>query len=168
FRHPLDYLGSDGGGGVGGGPGISGGAALALKGSGRLAVAVCGDGDFLMGVTALWTAAHYKIPLLLVVANNCSFFNDELHQERVARMRSRPIENRWVGQRISEPDIDLAGMGRAQGAQGFGPVTAIADLGPTFEKAIAAVEAGNVAVVDVRVEPGYSAAMTATMVPKGR
>ena len=36
FRHPLDYLGSDGGGGVGGGPGISVGAALALKGSGRL------------------------------------------------------------------------------------------------------------------------------------
>ena len=33
FRHPLDYLGSDGGGGVGGGPGISVGAALALKGS---------------------------------------------------------------------------------------------------------------------------------------
>ena len=32
FRHPLDYLGSDGGGGVGGGPGISVGAALALKG----------------------------------------------------------------------------------------------------------------------------------------
>ncbi len=122
FRHPLDYLGSDGGGGVGGGPGISVGAALALKGSGRLPIAVCGDGDFLMGVTAIWTAAHYRIPLLVVVANNRSFFNDELHQERVARMRNRPVENRWIGQRISEPDIDIAAMGRAQGAEGFGPV----------------------------------------------
>jgi len=167
FRHPLDYLGSDGGGGVGGGPGISVGAALALKGTGRLPVAVCGDGDFLMGVTALWTAAHYKIPLLLVVANNRSFFNDELHQERVARMRNRPVENRWVGQRISEPDIDLATMARAQGAQGFGPVSAISDLAPTFAKAIAAVEAGHVGVVDVRVEPGYTAAMTAVMTRKG-
>jgi len=166
FEHPLDYLGSDGGGGVGGGPGISVGAALALKGSGRLPVAVCGDGDFLMGVTALWTAAHYRIPLLVVVANNRSFFNDELHQERVARMRNRPIENRWVGQRISEPDIDLAGMARAQGAQGFGPVNSIADLGPVFDKAIAAVEAGAVAVVDVRVEPGYTAATTAAMTRK--
>ncbi|MCK9914003.1 thiamine pyrophosphate-binding protein [Microbacteriaceae bacterium K1510] len=166
FRHPLDYLGSDAGGGIGGGPGISVGAALALKGSGRLPVAVCGDGDFLMGVTALWTAAHYKIPLLIVVANNRSFFNDELHQERVARMRNRPVENRWVGQRISEPDIDLASMARAQGAVGFGPVTEIADLTPTFEKAIAAVEAGNVVVVDVRVEPGYTAAMTAVMTRK--
>jgi thiamine pyrophosphate-dependent acetolactate synthase large subunit-like protein len=166
FNHPLDYLGSDAGGGVGGGPGISVGAALALKGSGRLPVAVCGDGDFLMGVTALWTAAHYRIPLLMVIANNRSFFNDELHQERVARMRHRPVENRWVGQRISEPDIDLAAMARAQGAQGFGPVTAIGDLGPTFAQAIAAVEAGAVAVVDVRVEPGYTAATTAAMTRK--
>jgi thiamine pyrophosphate-dependent acetolactate synthase large subunit-like protein len=167
FRHPLDYLGSDGGGGVGGGPGISVGAALALKGSGRLPVAVCGDGDFLMGVTALWTAAHYRIPLLVVVANNRSFFNDELHQERVARMRNRPVENRWVGQRISEPDIDLASMARAQGAIGFGPVTDIGDLEATFAKAIAAVEAGELAVVDVRVEPGYTAATTAAMTRKG-
>jgi len=166
FNHPLDYLGSDGGGGVGGGPGISVGAALALKGSGRLAVAVCGDGDFLMGVTALWTATHYKIPLLIVVANNRSFFNDELHQERVARVRNRPIENRWIGQRISEPDIDLAAIARAQGALGFGPVTEISDLEPTFAKAIAAVEGGAVAVVDVRVQPGYTAAMTAVMTRK--
>ena len=166
FRHPLDYLGSDGGGGVGGGPGISVGAALALKGSGRLPVAVCGDGDFLMGVTALWTAAHYKIPLLFVVANNRSFFNDELHQERVARMRGRPVENRWVGQKISEPDIDLAAMARAQGATAFGPVTAVGDLPGVFEKAIAAVEAGALAVVDVRVEPGYAPVMTAAMTRK--
>ena len=38
-----------------------------------------------MGITALWTAAHYRIPLLLVVANNQSFFNDEVHQERMSR-----------------------------------------------------------------------------------
>src|SRR5262245_14749013 len=163
FRHPLDQVGGDGGGGVGGGPCISVGAALALKGSGRLPIAICGDGDFMMGVTALWTAVHYRIPLLVVVANNRSFFNDELHQERVARIRNRPPENRWIGQRISDPDIDCAGLGRAQGAVGFDPVTKTADLVPTFEKAIAAVEAGQVAVVDVRVEPGYSAVATAAM-----
>jgi thiamine pyrophosphate-dependent acetolactate synthase large subunit-like protein len=163
FRHPLDYIGSEGGGGVGGGPGISVGAALALKGSDRLPIAICGDGDFCMGVTALWTAVHYRIPLLVVVCNNRSFFNDELHQERVARMRNRPPENRWIGQRISDPDIDCAALGAAQGTLGFPPVTKAADLIPTFAKAIAAVEAGQVAVVDVRVEPGYSAVATAAM-----
>jgi thiamine pyrophosphate-dependent acetolactate synthase large subunit-like protein len=163
FGHPLDFLGSDGGGGIGGGPGISVGAALALKNSGRLPVAVCGDGDFLMGVTAVWTAVHYKIPLLFVIANNRSFYNDELHQERVARMRDRPVENKWIGQRMADPEIDIAAMGRAQGALGFGPITNTADLAVALEKAIAAVDAGGVAVVDVRVEPGYTAAMTAAM-----
>jgi thiamine pyrophosphate-dependent acetolactate synthase large subunit-like protein len=163
FRHPLDYLGGDGGGGVGGGPGISVGAALALRGSGRLPVSICGDGDFLMGVTALWTAAHYRIPLLLVVANNRSFFNDEVHQERVARMRQRPVENKWIGQRIADPDIDLAAIARAQGAQGFGPIATHEALAPACAEAIAAVEGGAVAVVDVRVEPGYAPATTATM-----
>jgi thiamine pyrophosphate-dependent acetolactate synthase large subunit-like protein len=167
FKHPLDYIGSDGGGGVGGGPGISVGAALALKGTGRLPVAICGDGDFLMGVTAVWTAVHYKIPLLFVLANNRSFYNDELHQERMARMRNRPVENKWIGQRMSEPEVDLAAMGRAQGAVGFGPITKPADLTPALEKAIAAVDAGGVAVVDVRVEPGYTAVMTAAMTRAG-
>ncbi len=167
FKHPLDYIGSDGGGGVGGGPGISVGAALALKGTGRLPVAICGDGDFLMGVTAVWTAVHYKIPLLFVLANNRSFYNDELHQERMARMRNRPVENKWIGQRMSEPDVDLAAMGRAQGAVGFGPLTKPADLAPILEKAIAEVDAGKVAVVDVRVEPGYTAIMTQAMTRAG-
>ncbi|MGB6733531.1 MAG: thiamine pyrophosphate-binding protein [Xanthobacteraceae bacterium] len=167
FRHPLDYIGSDGGGGVGGGPGISVGAALALKGTGRLPIAICGDGDFLMGVTAVWTAVHYKIPLLFVLANNRSFYNDELHQERMARARNRPVENKWIGQRMSDPEVDLAAMGRAQGAVGFGPVTKPGDLPGVLEKAIAAVDAGQVAVVDVRVEPGYTAVMTAAMTRAG-
>ncbi len=160
FRHPLDYIGSEGGGGVGAGPGITVGAALALKGSGRLPVAIMGDGDFLMSNTALWTATHYGIPCLILIANNRSFFNDELHQERVARERSRPVENRWIGQRISSPDIDLAMMARAQGAEGIGPVTKVAELRSAIEKGIQAVRAGAVCVVDVRVAPGYDTSVS--------
>jgi thiamine pyrophosphate-dependent acetolactate synthase large subunit-like protein len=161
FRHPLDYIGSDGGGGIGGGPGIAVGAALALRGTGRLPIAVCGDGDFLMGATALWTAVHYNIPLLIVVANNRSFFNDELHQERVARMRNRPVENRWIGQRIGDPEIDLALLARAQGALGFGPVTDATALADACKAAVEAVANGAVAVVDARVAPGYAPAAVA-------
>jgi len=159
FGHPLDYIGSEGGGGVGAGPGITVGAALALKDSGRLPVAIMGDGDFLMGVTALWTAAHYGIPCLILVANNRSFFNDELHQERVAKERSRPVENRWIGQRISGPDIDIAMMARAQGAEGIGPVAKASELAPALEKGIQAARNGAVCVVDVRVAPGYDTNM---------
>ena len=155
FKHPFDYLGSDGGGGVGAGPGMIVGAALALKDSGRMVAGILGDGDFLMGVTALWTAAHYRIPCLFIVANNRSFYNDELHQERVAHERGRPVENKWIGQRIDEPDIDLASMAGAQGAFGIGPVTELEELKPSLQKAIELVGEGKVCVVDVRVVPGY-------------
>jgi len=155
FRHPLDYLGADGGGGVGAGPGLTVGAALALKGQRRMVVGICGDGDFLMGVTAVWTAAHYKLPCLFIVANNRSFYNDEMHQERVAKERSRPVENKWIGQRIDEPDIDLAMMARAQGALGLGPVKEVSHLRDVLREAVKQVQAGNVVVVDVRVLPGY-------------
>jgi thiamine pyrophosphate-dependent acetolactate synthase large subunit-like protein len=163
FRDPLDYLGNDGGGGLGGGPGTSVGSALALKGTGRMPIAICGDGDYLMGVTAIWTAAHYRLPILFVIANNSSFYNDEVHQERVARMRNRPVENKWIGQRISDPDPDLAGLARAQGARGFGPVKNITDLPKVYAEAIAAVEAGETVVIDVRIEPGYAPHMAAAM-----
>jgi thiamine pyrophosphate-dependent acetolactate synthase large subunit-like protein len=156
FAGPLDYLGTEGGAGLGAGPGMTVGAALALRGSGRLPVAVLGDGDYLMGVTALWTAAHYRIPLLVVVANNRSYYNDEMHQERVARARSRPVENKWIGQRLDGPPIDLAAMARAQGLEADGPVRDLGELPKALARAIAAVEAGQSYVVDVVVTPGYT------------
>ncbi len=113
----------------------------------------------LMGVTALWTAAHYGVPCLILVANNRSFFNDELHQERVAKERSRPVENRWIGQRISGPDIDIAMMARAQGAEGIGPIAKASELAPAIAKGIQAARNGAVCVVDVRVAPGYDTNM---------
>jgi len=155
FRHPLDYIGHDGGAGVGSGPGMTVGAGLALKGSGRIPVGLMGDGDFLMGNTAVWTAAHYQIPCLMIVCNNRSFFNDERHQGRMAEQRGRPAENRWIGQRIDDPDVDIAGMARVQGGVGIGPVTDPAAMQPAIEKGIEAVRAGKVCVIDARVLPGY-------------
>jgi thiamine pyrophosphate-dependent acetolactate synthase large subunit-like protein len=163
FRHPLDFLGYDGGGGIGSGPGMAIGSALALKGSDRLPMAIIGDGDYLMGVNALWTAANARIPMLVVVCNNRSFFNDELHQERVARQRSRPVENRWIGQRISDPPPDLAMMARGQGLTGYGPIEDSGELAEVLRGAIAAVLQGETVVIDVVVATGYSPAMAAGM-----
>jgi thiamine pyrophosphate-dependent acetolactate synthase large subunit-like protein len=163
FEHPLDYIGFDGGGGIGSGPGMAVGAALALRGSGRLPVAVLGDGDYLMGVTALWTAVHERVPLLVIVANNQSFFNDELHQERVARMRGRPVENRSVGLRMSNPAMDLAQLARGQGATAFGPVRDAPALAAILADAGARVADGATCVVDVRVAPEYARAVSSAL-----
>jgi thiamine pyrophosphate-dependent acetolactate synthase large subunit-like protein len=157
FRHPLDYIGYDGGAGVGSGPGITVGAALALRGSGRLAIGLHGDGDFLMGNTAVWTATHYRIPCLMIVCNNRSFFNDERHQERIAVQRGRPPENRWIGQHIGEPDVDIAAMARSMGAVGIGPVEKPEEIGAALKLGVETVEKGGVCVIDARVAPGYDA-----------
>ena len=153
FHHPLDYLGGDGGGGVGAGPGIAVGAALALRGSGRLAVAVLGDGDYLMGLTALWTAVANDIPLLVIVANNHCYNNDVAHQDRIARVRDRPVERKWIGQTIAEPAPDLVLLARGQGAVGIGRIERGEDLAGAIAEGIGHVEAGKVCVIDVYVSP---------------
>ncbi len=151
FQEPLDYLGTDGGAGVGAGPGMAVGAALALRGSDRLPVAILGDGDYLMGINALWTATHYQIPLVIIIANNRSYGNCVHHQERVAQQRGRPTENKWIGQRIDDPPVDLVEMARAQGLDGEGPINNSEDLLKAFSRAVEAVENGRCYVVDVTV-----------------
>ena len=157
MEHPLDFIGSNGGGGVGAGPGMAIGAALALRDmkSERIPVAVLGDGDFMMGVNALWTAANKRIPLLIVVANNRSFFNDEAHQQHVAEDRDRPVENAWIGQRIEDPDPNLVAIAEAQGWEGEGPVSDPKDLNSALQRGFSAVKGGKCWVVDVYIRPEY-------------
>ena len=163
FEHPQDYIGFDGGGGIGSGPGMAVGAALALRGSDRLPVAIVGDGDYLMGLTALWTGVHNRVPLLVIVSNNQSFFNDELHQERVARTRGRPIENRWIGLRMDGPRMNLATLAQGQGAIGLGPVRTVTDLQEAIETGVARVRDGALCVIDVHVAPEYARAMSSSL-----
>ncbi|HXJ02476.1 MAG TPA: thiamine pyrophosphate-binding protein [Micropepsaceae bacterium] len=154
FTGPLSYLGKDGGGGLGSGPGLSVGAAVALERMGRYAVSVLGDGDFCMGATAIWTAVRHRIPMLILIDNNRSYFNDELHQENVARARGRDVRNRWIGLRMEDPMPDIATLARAQGAIGIGPVTKASDVAPALEQGVAVLNQGGVCVIDFHVDPG--------------
>jgi len=135
-------------------PSISIGVALANDDAGRKTVAVLGDGDFMMGGHAIYTAVKHKIPLLVLINNNQSYFNDELHQETVAKRRNRPVSNRWIGQAMTDPILDIAKFVEAQGATGIGPVTDPKDLQAAIEKGVAVLNAGGVAVVDIHVPPG--------------
>jgi thiamine pyrophosphate-dependent acetolactate synthase large subunit-like protein len=157
IEHPLDFLGRAAGGGLGAGPGMLIGAALALRdmGQGRLPVAILGDGDYMMGINALWTATAEAIPLLIIIANNRSYYNDEEHQKHVARDRGRPEANAHVGQRLEGPALDLVGLARCQGFDGEGPVHDLADLPAALERGFAAVARGERYVIDVMVPPQY-------------
>ncbi len=156
FDGPLSFMGNDGGGAVGTGPGHTLGTALALKGTDRLTIGVLGDGDYLMGVTALWTASHFQIPVMIVVADNRSYYNDEMHQERVAQMRSRPPQNRWIGQRIDDPRVDLVAMARAQGFDSEDPVSTAEALADALKRGAEIVANGGRYFVDSMVQPGYA------------
>jgi acetolactate synthase-1/2/3 large subunit len=149
---PRQYLGLGGGGAVGAGPGVALGSGLALKGSGKVPIAILGDGEMFASIQLLWTAAHYEIPSLFVINNNRSYFNDEDHQDRIARRRDRPPENRWVGQRMESPEVDFSMLARTFGLQGEGPIKDASDLGPALHRAIDSVKRGQFAIVDVWTE----------------
>ncbi len=153
FEDPLDYLGYDGGAAVGLGPGHCVGAALALLDSQRKVIGVVGDSDFLQGANVMWTAGHYDIPLLLMVANNRSHLNDELVQERIAIQRGRNPENRWIGQRIDDPPVDIANIARGFGVAAEGPVRTAEELAPALQRGLERVAAGKPYVIDVAVLP---------------
>jgi thiamine pyrophosphate-dependent acetolactate synthase large subunit-like protein len=153
FPGAGSYLGHSGGGGVGYGPGALVGGALAARDRGQLGVGIIGDGDLLMAAGALWTAVHYEIPMLVVINDNSSFYNDEPHQAEVARHRGRPAENSWIGMRITDPPIDFAGLARSYGCWATGPVSDPTELGPALQKAVAEARNGAVAVVHVRTSP---------------
>ena len=142
-------LGGGRGGGVGYGVPSCIGAALAYKGTGRLCVGVVGDGDFFMTSNALWTAAKYDIPLLVIIYNNRSYYNDEDHQERMAIRRDRPVEKKGIGIRIEDPAPDFAALARSIGVTAFGPVDGPDALGAVLDEAIRIVDSGKPVVIDV-------------------
>lgn len=153
FDDASDYLGHSGGAGVGYGPGAAVGAALGANEKGRLPVGIIGDGDLLNAPGALWTAAHYRIPMLLVVNDNNSFYNDEGHQHSVALDRARPTENAWIGMRMTDPQTDIASLARSYGTWAAGPIEEPWDLTSAMKDGIAAAQDGQTAIVHVRTAP---------------
>jgi acetolactate synthase-1/2/3 large subunit len=154
FTNPNQYLGASGGAGVGYGSGAAIGAALALKDTGKLAVNIQADGDLLMTSSSLWTAAKHRIPLLIVMHNNQSFYNSEEHGIEVAKFRGRAVENAGIGTHVDDPEVDFAKMAQSFGVNAEGPIRRPADLRPALERALKFVKERKLPyLVDVIAEP---------------
>ncbi len=153
WTDPSQYVGALMGGGVGYGIGHALGATLALQGTGALCVALQPDGDLLYTPSALWTLAHHRVPLLIVMFNNRSYYNDEDHQILMARSRGRPAENAGIGLQIRDPAVDFGRLARSFGIHGEGPIEDPADLRPALERAVQVVkQERRAALVDVITE----------------
>ncbi|MBI4283630.1 MAG: thiamine pyrophosphate-binding protein [Chloroflexi bacterium] len=153
WEKPYQYVG--GSGGLGCGLGYALGAALAHRPQGRLCIDFQPDGDFLFTPAALWTAAHHQIPLLVIMNNNRTYYNSELHQEITAKARERSVESKKIGTVIDGPAVDYAGLARSFGLYGVGPIEKPEELRPALEEAIRVVKDKQLlALVDVVTEPG--------------
>jgi thiamine pyrophosphate-dependent acetolactate synthase large subunit-like protein len=154
WTQPNQYLGTSGGAGVGYGMSAAIGAALAFRGENKLCVDIQADGDLLMTSSALWTAAHHKIPLLIVMHNNQSFYNSEEHGIELAEFRKRPVENAGIGTHVGDPPVNFARMAECFGVQGEGPIRRPEDLRPALQRALKVVKEKRLpALVDVISEP---------------
>ena len=153
FDKPYRWNGVSGGSGVGYNLPASLGAALANKRHGRFTVSFGGDGDFMFAPGTLWTAAHHRIPMLYIIQNNRAYHQELMYLIAMAARRSRGIENAHIGTTLTDPDIDFATVARGFGVHGEGPIADPKDLAPALTRAVAAVKAGQTAVVDVVTDP---------------
>ena len=151
---PERSYGGSGGAGLGYGLPAALGVALAHRGSGKVCVNLQADGDLLYVVSALYTAAHHRLPLLTVMFNNRTYGNDEAHQEAVAKARGRPIEQKVVGIRIDDPAPDFARLAQGFGVWAEGPIDTADAVGPALRRALRVVkDEGRPALVDVITRP---------------
>lgn len=111
FEHESQYLGMNGGGGLGYGLPASLGAAMAIRDEGKddIAISFLGDGDFLYSPSALWTASANRIPILLIVINNRKYFNSVEHAKIIAKMRQRDT-NPEVATTFYDSDVDFVSL----------------------------------------------------------
>jgi thiamine pyrophosphate-dependent acetolactate synthase large subunit-like protein len=78
----------------------------------RRVMCVHGDGSFLFGVHALWTAAHERLGVAVVVADNSGY---EILRAGLEGLTGNPAGN-WPGLALTDPAVDLVEISRGFGA----------------------------------------------------
>jgi hypothetical protein len=71
---------------------------------------------------ALWIAAKYQIPMLIVMHNNRAYYNDWAHQIRMAKLRGTDEAKAHIGMDLFGPEPDFAALARSMGCYGEGPI----------------------------------------------
>ncbi len=153
FDKHYQYIGGEGGYGVGYGAPASVGAALANRKHGRLTVSIQNDGDLMFAPGVLWTAAHSRIPLLVVMHNNRAYHQEVMEVQRMADVHERGITRASIGTTLIDPPIDYGKLAQSMGMHGSGPISDPKDLAPALREALAVVKSGEPALVNVLTQP---------------
>ena len=124
---------------------IPGAVGVSLALPGRPVAVLVGDGSTMYGVQALWTAAHHKLPITYIIANNRSY---RIIKERLVAMRGT---SKFTGMDLRDPEIDFAHLGQSFGLA-TRRVTDPQDIAPALREAFAS---GRPNLVDIRVADGF-------------
>ena len=146
-RAGAERSASQGGCAIGGGIPIAVGAQLAAPD--RQVVVTTGDGSAMYTIQVLWTAAHYHLPLLIVVCNNASYDIVKLELLRMQGTLSRldpSTADAFVG--LGEPRLNFAQFASGMGIQGQ-VVHDRGELTPALQLALKTCAEGEPALVDV-------------------
>jgi benzoylformate decarboxylase len=142
LRGSKDYYGLASGGlgfAVPGAVGIS----MALPG--RPIAVMVGDGSAMYGIQGLWTAAHHRLPITYIVANNRGY---RIIKERLVSFRKT---DRFTGMDLRDPDIDFVSLATSFGLPGR-RVADPQDIAPALREAFAS---GKPNLIDIRVADGF-------------
>jgi benzoylformate decarboxylase len=96
-------------GGIGWGLPASVGVSLANPD--RPVVCFSGDGSAMYSIQALWTAAHHKLPLNVVIANNGGY---RIIKQRLLAFHG---DDHYVGMDFADPPVDFAGLAKSLGCE---------------------------------------------------
>ena len=113
-------------GGIGWGVPASVGVSLANPH--RPVVCYSGDGSAMYSIQALWTAAHHKLPLNVVICNNGGY---RIIKQRLLAFHG---DDHYVGMDFADPPVDFAGMAKSLGLEAM-RISDPAELKPKFTDA---------------------------------
>ena len=113
---PFSTAGSFYGGKTGTlGWGMGAAIGVQLGSPGRKVVATIGDGSVMYAPQALWTAAHYGLPITYVIPNNSSYAI--LKSGMLSLDLASAKRGIYPGMDLVEPTIDYAGLARSLGVR---------------------------------------------------
>jgi benzoylformate decarboxylase len=113
------------------------GCALGVKLAwpGRPVLGLIGDGAALYGIQALWSAAHHRIPVTFVIANNAQYRILKVCGDVMSLPQLREPE--CPGMNLTGPEVDFVGLARAFGVEAE-CVTEPDQLSDTLRRSLAA------------------------------
>jgi benzoylformate decarboxylase len=108
--------------------GLPAAVGVSLANPDRPVVCFSGDGSAMYSIQALWTAAHHKLPLTVVIVNNGGY---RIIKQRLLAFHG---DDHFVGMDFVDPKVDFTAMAKALGLEAF-RITEARDLKPTLTSA---------------------------------